>query len=1187
MGLKTHGDSDKSAGMLNRSGAGEFCARGLPKWILICGLLSGCGLHAEVLTVLNYQVGTTPARLGYNLGHFATDSNAADWFRYSGVKAARIFISVADVEPNDDLSPVGDGVNSESSFFNRRSLLRANAASTSAALSGTYVNWSYFTSRYATTASGNNRIRMDYALGNLRDQGVAVLANITATPSRFPITGSGDWAGKWELWQHYYAQAFLLSRDYGVVSYSMFNEPNGFAGMTEADWLTRYRLCSDAIQSAIADMNSRYGKSIVAQVFAANTANGAEKYNTIGQDDAGTDTWGHDAVANRHLMLDGTMSPAWSNLQVYNYQKYTSRQYADAGFSGYIDDYDALRVSINADTPGEPPLPMALTEFNVRTGANYDTLTATQDSPSDLSALGANCVALTSLGVGQLYLFKFGQTASNSFYGVAKNGTHYVENTSGSGYNYGGATRCAEVYRLFCRAAGQGLPRLGFTTTPGAAPTVTGGVWTMVTYDAGSHTYRVFIANRDAAAIPLRVDFSALPIPGGNPVVVEEVSARTSGGVVRSEYLSGGGLAISNLPGQAVWLVTVPAAPMGVSTRAAVADAQLGDGSSKNVTGGTLAAMQVRADGTVNGRRTSLIRIPVTTANEIHTVLLDLAAATTAGTDPVLVQVYGVESNAWDEAMATWAGSATFLKQNVVAGNEIKHNIVAGQGITSRMLGQLVVNSPVPTRHALNVTDFVKSRTDGFASFLIVQNHRWDAAQPELTIGDTQAAGIVVNSRESAGQEPRLLTISAAPPAPEVPVTVAREANIRGGTYASGDVDEVANGYLMVKYHGSLDTSRKAYFQFDLPPSGVNLNASASFRLGFNNSFAQQVRLWGLNESYPGFSQTVSWDTALANDTASNGMTAGAAAIGPDVGIDPGGGLRPYTFAIPRLGDHVFGNRVTLVVCGVEHPSNSSGGLRIAPGSATLTYGTLAGNTAPDVSALEDLTIPQDTSSPWLPFSVSDAETQPVNLTVSATSSDPVLLPVAGIGFSGSGASRMVRLTPLPGGSGVVMVTLKVSDGALETSSPFVLSVVRDTPWTQWSKLYFGQDLENGTISGPAADPDHDGISNLIEYAVGGNPMGTGTIGCPRIIRVANGFDFHFNRNTAATDLRIFVQSAVTLDGNWANIAGATDGNAIESWVGNVLVSEAGSPVPEVVVTDLRNPDQTGFMRLKVELAEP
>jgi hypothetical protein len=69
--------------------------------------------------------------------------------------------------------------------------------------------------------------------------------------------------------------------------------------------------------------------------------------------------------------------------------------------------------------------------------------------------------------------------------------------------------------------------------------------------------------------------------------------------------------------------------------------------------------------------------------------------------------------------------------------------------------------------------------------------------------------------------------------------------------------------------------------------------------------------------------------------------------------------------------------------------------------------------------------------------------------------------------------------------------------------------------------------------------------------------------------------------------LRIFVQSAVTLDGNWANIAGSTDGNAIESWVGNVLVSEAGSPVPEVVVTDLRNPDQTGFMRLKVELAEP
>jgi hypothetical protein len=1143
------------------------------------------------LIIQNTIAGTTPAKLGYNLGHFADGSNASDWFRYSGVKAARIFINVADIEPSDDLSPVGDGVNSETSFFNRRSLLRANAASTTAALSSSYVNWSYFTGRYSTTATGNNRIRMDYALGDLRDRGISVLANLTASPGRFPISSSGDWAGKWELWQHFYAQAFLLSRDYGVASFSMFNEPNGYAGLTEADWLVRYRFCSDAIQSAVADMNARYARSVVVQVFAANTGNGAEKYNTIGPDDTTTDTWGHDAVVNRHLMLDGSTNPAWTNLHIYNYQKYTHRPYADAGFSGYIDDYNALRSYINADMPGEPPLPMALTEFNVRTGASYDTLTATQDSPFDFSALGADCVALTERGASQLYLFKFGQTASASTYGVAKNGTHYVQNDSGSGYNYGGATKCAEVYRLFNKAAAGGKPRLSFTATAGALPTVTAGVWSLVTHDTASRSYHVFIANKETSDIPLDIDFSALPVPGNNPVYVEEVSTRASGGIIRSGNLVAGKLTTAVLPAQAVWLVTVPIDLMAVSAQAAVADSQLGDGTSKNATGGSVTSLLVRADGTVNGRRVALVRIAVPEGSpvDIDSVLLEVNAATTpGGTDPVIVHVYGVEANSWSENSATWANSSSFLKQNVASGNVIANNIIAAQGTATTMLGQMVVSSPVLTKQTLDVTGFVKSCSDGFASFMIVQNHRWDVAQPELTVGDTQAAGIVIASRESASGGPRLVTWHSVVPVPSGTAPVAREANIRGGTFAAADVDEAANGYVMVKYNIALDSSRKAFLQFDLPPAGINLNATATLNLAFNNTFSQRVQLWGLNVPYPDFSSTVTWNGALANDTTSNGMLATATAIGADVTIAPGGALTPASITIPRLGDFVLGNKVTLVLSGVDHATSSSGGLRIAPGTASLQYGTLATNTVPRVTPVPAQTVAEDHSSAAIPFTIGDVETLPENLTVSAATSDPLLLPQSNILLGGSGSSRTVKLTPAAGKYGSVSVTLTVSDGDLETSESFLVTVTPNTPWTKWAQVEFAGDWDNESISRPAADPDGDSIPNLIEYGLGGIPLIGETSILPRIARGADGVKFHFLRNTAATDLRISVESASSLTRGWDEIAVSTGGNPMVVSTADVQVVETSGAVRNVTVTDSRHPDSAeGFIRLKVQLMAP
>ena len=75
-------------------------------------------------------------------------------------------------------------------------------------------------------------------------------------------------------------------------------------------------------------------------------------------------------------------------------------------------------------------------------------------------------------------------------------------------------------------------------------------------------------------------------------------------------------------------------------------------------------------------------------------------------------------------------------------------------------------------------------------------------------------------------------------------------------------------------------------------------------------------------------------------------------------------------------------------------------------------------------------------------FTIGDAETQPSGLTLSGTSSNATLVPNANITFGGgTGADRNVVITPVAGESGTTTITITVSDGTLNASTNFVLTV--------------------------------------------------------------------------------------------------------------------------------------------------
>ena len=80
---------------------------------------------------------------------------------------------------------------------------------------------------------------------------------------------------------------------------------------------------------------------------------------------------------------------------------------------------------------------------------------------------------------------------------------------------------------------------------------------------------------------------------------------------------------------------------------------------------------------------------------------------------------------------------------------------------------------------------------------------------------------------------------------------------------------------------------------------------------------------------------------------------------------------------------------------------------------------------------------------PWGPldFTIGDVDTLVANLSLSAVSSDAVLVPVENIGFGGSGISRTVVVTPTACllESATFMIT--VDDGSTAISDAYVLTV--------------------------------------------------------------------------------------------------------------------------------------------------
>jgi hypothetical protein len=163
------------------------------------------------------------------------------------------------------------------------------------------------------------------------------------------------------------------------------------------------------------------------------------------------------------------------------------------------------------------------------------------------------------------------------------------------------------------------------------------------------------------------------------------------------------------------------------------------------------------------------------------------------------------------------------------------------------------------------------------------------------------------------------------------------------------------------------------------------------------------------------------------------------------------------------------------------------------------------------------------------------------------------------------------------------------SGAALDVPDTAVLTIVQP-PLSAWKLYYFGADANNPAIAGDTADPQHDGMVNLMAYAYALNPLVTNTN--PFTGHLAgNQFQLNFPRNTAASDLTYEVQASGDLN-MWSNLLTFT---AAAGWVTNAAgatVSESATnglpPNQSVIVTATTSTNVTGnagkqFLRLEIQ----
>ncbi len=183
--------------------------------------------------------------------------------------------------------------------------------------------------------------------------------------------------------------------------------------------------------------------------------------------------------------------------------------------------------------------------------------------------------------------------------------------------------------------------------------------------------------------------------------------------------------------------------------------------------------------------------------------------------------------------------------------------------------------------------------------------------------------------------------------------------------------------------------------------------------------------------------------------------------------------------------------------------------------------------------------------------------------------------------------SGMLAVTPIPNdqydGDQTVVLTLAAGNYLIGGTGTATVTI-HDKPFDAWKYANFGSNANNAAISGPLADPDGDGIPNLIEYALNRTPTvpdATSLLTLGSETDISTGLNYltaSYSRRISAPDITYYVDVSSDLV-TW---------NSGSAYTTDESVTADGNSVTETVkVRILSSTDQNPRMFVRLRISQP
>jgi hypothetical protein len=204
--------------------------------------------------------------------------------------------------------------------------------------------------------------------------------------------------------------------------------------------------------------------------------------------------------------------------------------------------------------------------------------------------------------------------------------------------------------------------------------------------------------------------------------------------------------------------------------------------------------------------------------------------------------------------------------------------------------------------------------------------------------------------------------------------------------------------------------------------------------------------------------------------------------------------------------------------------------------TTTKTY-TVAVTRPLSISTLSGLILASGSLSPTFAAATTSYTASVTNATTSITVTPTATNDTATIKVNGTTATSGVAsgAITLAVGPNVIPITVTAQDGT--TISTYTVTVTRADSYDAWQARAFTDpaDLSDPAVSGDLATPAHDGITNLMKYALALEPLTCGTGDMPTVAQQDGYLTLTYRKNKTATDVTYTVQAVDDLTGNvWA-----------------------------------------------------